>query len=250
MFVGEQVWSKIPLLHTNTDFYYPPSLFHDYQLLHAKIQRLLSDVLHILPTLVNLQGDDQLSWAKQTPSILGAENVLTFPSLPGRSSSTRPLFHMWCGRISSCRRTTSPTRHSVSPPCGCRTWWYVRSSNKYSFVLFFQNSSATCCFSLNSFFRLLVEVGFGQVGMVVRRPPCKKWADVKASGPSSCVKGRVLMAASILAKILFIFSSSTCLFPKTFRMQRFVVLIIRSHHHPHQATRGAINFQVMPRGAK
>jgi hypothetical protein len=32
------------------------------------------DVLHILPTLVSLQGDDQLNWTNQMPSILGAEN--------------------------------------------------------------------------------------------------------------------------------------------------------------------------------
>ena len=155
---------------------------------------------------------------------------------------------MWRGRISSCRRT-SPTGHSVSTPRGCHTL-YVRSSNKYSFVHLFQKSSDTCCLSLNSFVRLLVEVGSVPVGMVVRRPPCKKWSGVKASGPSFCVKGRELMAASILAKIVFIFSSSTYLIPKTFRLQRFVVPTIRSHHPPHQAARGAINFQVMPRCAK
>jgi len=176
--------------------------------------------------------------------------VLTFPSLPGRTSSTRPLFHIWRGRTSSCRRTTSPTRHRVSLPHGCRTWWYVQSSSKYSFVHLFQKSSATCCLSLNSFVRLLVEVGSSPVGMVVRRPPCRKWAGVKASGPSSCVRGRELMAASILARIVFIFLSSTYLFPKTFRMQRLVVPTIPSHHPPHQAARGAMNFQVMPRCAK
>jgi hypothetical protein len=37
--------------------------------------------------------------------------------------------------------------------------------------------------------------------------------------------GHELMAASILARIVFIFSSSTCLFPKTFHMQHFVVSI-------------------------
>ena len=60
--------------------------------------------------------------------------------------------------------------------------------------------------SLNSFVRVLVEVDSGPVGMVVRRPPCIKWAGVKASGPLSCVWGRELMAASMLAKIVFIFS--------------------------------------------
>jgi hypothetical protein len=57
------------------------------------------------------------------------------------------------------------------------------------------------------------------------------------------------MAASILARIVFTFSS-TFLFPNTFRMQRFVVNIIRSHHPPHQAARGALNFQAMPLCAK
>ena len=39
------------------------------------------------------------------------------------------------------------------------------------------------------FVRRLVEVGSGPVGMVVRRPPCRKWAGVKASGPSSLLGG-------------------------------------------------------------
>jgi len=33
-------------------------------------------------------------------------------------------------------------------------------------------------------------------------------------------------------------------------MQRLVVPTIPSHHPPHQAARGAMNFQVMPRCAK
>ena len=68
-------------------------IHHLYSLLPTstcKIQRLSFDVLHILPTLVNIQGDDQLNWANQTPSILGAENDCPHFSVPTWSQLLDP----------------------------------------------------------------------------------------------------------------------------------------------------------------
>jgi hypothetical protein len=71
---GELVWSISFTLHTNTDMSNPPSLFSQLPTSTYKMQGLGFDVLHILPTLVNLQGDDQLNWTYYTPSLLGAED--------------------------------------------------------------------------------------------------------------------------------------------------------------------------------
>jgi hypothetical protein len=54
------------------------------------------------------------------------------------------------------------------------------------------------------------------------------------------------MAASISDKMVLNISSSTWLCPRTFLKHRLVVPTMRSHHPPHQAARGAMNFQVIP----
>jgi len=53
-------------------------------------------------------------------------------------------------------------------------------------------------------------------------------------------------AASMLTRVVANSSSVACDRPNTFLGQLFVVPIILSHHPPHQAALGAMNFHVMP----
>jgi len=56
------------------------------------------------------------------PSGVRSMTVLTLPSLPGRSSSISPLFHIWRGWTSSFKSAKSTQKFAISPLVR-RTWW-------------------------------------------------------------------------------------------------------------------------------
>jgi hypothetical protein len=129
--------------------------------------------------------------------------------------------------------------------CCCRTSWKLLNVMRYSICHRLQKSSACFCCILNSFVRLPFVSGSGPDGIAVSLSPVRKCADVIAPASSSaCTVGLELMAASLATRVVFSPSSKTWNRPSTLR-RRFVVPIVLSHHSPHQAALGAMNFQLM-----
>ena len=160
------------------------------------------------------------------------------------SCSMRALFHMWRGRTSSCSRATPPTL-SLVDACCYRTSRKILNVVRYTFCHRLQMSSASFCRILNSFFRLPFVSGSCPVGIAVSLSPVRKCAGVNAPESSSACKiGLELIAAPIATRVVFS-PSETWDQPSTLRKQRFVVPTILSHHPPHQAALGAMNFQLM-----
>jgi len=94
--------------------------------------------------------------------------------------------------------------------------------------------------------RCCLAVDSVTVGIVTSPSPIRKCAGVSATEPSPCEMGLELTAASMIIKVLFNCSSVSLDCHNTFHRQRFTVPIILSDHPPHQAARGAINFQTKP----
>ena len=159
--------------------------------------------LHVLPTLVNLQWDDQPYGACNLVVITRPEQtVLTWVSRTFRNSSMRARPHKCLWRTFFWIRTTSPRRSWKIFPTG------LESRGNFSvptdtFVHRFQKSSDSFCFNRSSLARLCLALGSGPVGIVISLSPIKKCAGVSAAESSPCVMGLVLTAASVLIKAVF-----------------------------------------------
>ena len=109
-----------------------------------------------------------------------------------------------------------------------------------------QKSCDNFCCSLNSLVKAVLVVGSGPEGMVMSPSPTRKCAGVKCSASSPREIGLEFTAASMLTRVVLSCSSVSHDWPNTFRRHRLTMPTILSHHPPHQAARGAMNFQVMP----
>ena len=194
--------------------------------------------LHILPTLVNLEWDDQLNQSDAFIPFWGAKYNGAYPSI----SSVYELFDDPFSTCAVDGRHVAGQR--LVDACCCRTSWKLLNVVRYSLCHSLQKSSACFCRILNSFVKLPFVSGSGPYGITLSLSPIRKCAGVNAPASSACTMGLELMAASIATRVVFRPSSETCSRPSTLRRQRFVVPIILSHH-PYQAALGAINFQPM-----
>ena len=177
------------------------------------------------------------------PSVVRSTTVRIFPSRPFTNCSKWALFHIWRGRT-SCSRATSPIPN-FGDACCCQTSWKLLRVVRYSLCHHLQRLSTSFCRILNSFVRLPFISGSGPVGIAVSLSLTRKCAVVNAPDSSSvCTMGLELMAASVATRMVFS-PSETWNRPSTLCRQGFVVPTILFHHPPHQATLGAINFQLI-----